>query len=633
MTEKTHRPLIALILILWLAFGLRIVQLDRQPLWWDEGLNLFFSRLQPSEVLSEMIATNHADPPLFPLMTAGWVQLVGSSPFAVRTLSVLLGTLTVALSYAIGRWLLDSSWAQLAAILMALSPMQVYFGREAKGYLLVCLLALLSTYAWGRQLGYANRSHSASQHNLQWWLVYILSSLGALAAHYYVAPLLLWQGAWTLGMAQYRIQHGWEKRRAWTGFGRWLGAAACVALLLLPWVVTAFSTTVRGVTGVSQDVPLSLWPFLKAIGSTFGGDLGGSLTPTVVSSWALVLLVTLGAAAGVRRAFLASWLAIPVAGAFVLQTRFSFFFPRFLLYLTPAYYLLATAGCRQLQRKLPDRLVVGAGILLVVLWLAPLSAMFAAPVDSAEDPRPAIDQLAAAAQPSDGVVYVYIWQIGYLSSYFPEGELDYFRAYYTPETVGTELTHLFADHPRLWLLSYKIAPQDTHNLSGYWLASNAYQAESGWYGNHHVSLYLSPDTSTKGVGPTYETVLFQGGIELEHPLISSQLAPGGSLALPLRWKPQAKPSEDYQVFVHLGLPGQPPVAQSDGAPVNGLLPTSQWEPGDVITDRRALLMPDSIPPGQYNLSAGLYRLSDGGRLTLDSGQGNAATVGVVMITP
>jgi hypothetical protein len=28
----------ALVIVLWVAFALRVAWLDRQPLWWDEGL-------------------------------------------------------------------------------------------------------------------------------------------------------------------------------------------------------------------------------------------------------------------------------------------------------------------------------------------------------------------------------------------------------------------------------------------------------------------------------------------------------------------------------------------------------------------------------------------------------------------
>ena len=57
----------ALVVILLLAFALRVGRLDRLPLWWDEGLSAHLAGQSPLDLLGEMQATNHADPPrLFP---------------------------------------------------------------------------------------------------------------------------------------------------------------------------------------------------------------------------------------------------------------------------------------------------------------------------------------------------------------------------------------------------------------------------------------------------------------------------------------------------------------------------------------------------------------------------------------
>ena len=48
------------------------------------------------------------------------------------------------------------------------------------------------------------------------------------------------------------------------------------------------------------------------------------------------------------------------------------------------------------------------------------------------------------------------------------------------------------------------------------------------------------------------------------------------------------------------------VAQSDGPPAGGLLPTYAWDPGEIVADPHNLWLPDRLAPGDYTLIAGLY---------------------------
>jgi hypothetical protein len=95
--------------------------------------------------------------------------------------------------------------------------------------------------------------------------------------------------------------------------------------------------------------------------------------------------------------------------------------------------------------------------------------------------------------------------------------------------------------------------------------------------------------------------------------------PGGRLALTLYWQAAMPLSADYTVFVHLDDAAGALRAQSDGSPADGNYPTSLWEPGEVVVDRRTLELPPDLPPGSYRLTVGLYSLENGARLTLPSG--------------
>ena len=69
-------------------------------------------------------------------------------------------------------------------------------------------------------------------------------------------------------------------------------------------------------------------------------------------------------------------------------------------------------------------------------------------------------------------------------------------------------------------------------------------------------------------------------------------------------------------FVHLGHPGEPPLAQADGPALGGDYPTQDWGAGEVFDDEYLLTLPDDLPIGQYAVMIGLYNSDSGKRVPL-----------------
>jgi hypothetical protein len=93
--------------------------------------------------------------------------------------------------------------------------------------------------------------------------------------------------------------------------------------------------------------------------------------------------------------------------------------------------------------------------------------------------------------------------------------------------------------------------------------------------------------------------------------------PGEPVTLTLFWQAVRRPRADYTVFVHvLGADGQL-VAQADSQPQSGSYPTSFWDEGEVVEDSHPIMIPAEIPPGQYAIEIGLYRLDTGERLPVN----------------
>ncbi|MFZ5915649.1 MAG: glycosyltransferase family 39 protein [Chloroflexota bacterium] len=622
--------LFALTLVLLAAFGLRLNQLDRQPLWWDEGISLFFAPLDLRTNAEQCVQTEDVNPPVYRLALGQWMRLFGSSIWAVRLFSATLGWLAVPLTWRLGRYFWGRAEAALATLLVALSPFQIYYSQEAKGYILVNLLALLSMTLWLRLLAHVPTAGRARPAPPPWlWLAHALVTAAMLGAHYYSAPLVLGQNLWLLGHLLPTAKPGSPARReSLHRLGCWIGSQALAAMALIAWLWLTVPGLLDGLRHTSTKEGVQALGFLAYLRQVF---LEFSAGPDNPSTAATLTAATLTGLAGwaIWRArpsgrrntstthrLVVGWLFLPLLITFPIQWRFPFWGVRFLLYASPAFYLLAASGLVQIARHhRRSGSILALGVLLIWTWrqLLPV-AVQASP---AEDFGPAARHLQALSQPGDALVYGYVWQVGYLHSYYPQNTLDFFRAYYTSQSAGLELQTILDSHPRLWLLGYRIAAKESHNLPGSWLEAQAYKVEGDWYGYHHLALYLAPDYHTAGVGPEKASATFDHRVKLYYPLVDAHLQPGDLLALPLHWQTLAPMREDYHIFVHLGTANTPPLAQNDGPPQNGLSPTSSWQIGQELLDRRTLHLPTDLPPGRYQLTLGLYRTSDGRRLPVD----------------
>ncbi len=94
----------------------------------------------------------------------------------------------------------------------------------------------------------------------------------------------------------------------------------------------------------------------------------------------------------------------------------------------------------------------------------------------------------------------------------------------------------------------------------------------------------------------------------------------GVVELTLYWQADTIPSADYTVFVHILDAQGNLVAQADSPPAGGIYPTSLWDPGEIIVDKRRL---PELPPGKHKIHVGLYRADTGARLPVAESPGDS----------
>jgi hypothetical protein len=90
------------------------------------------------------------------------------------------------------------------------------------------------------------------------------------------------------------------------------------------------------------------------------------------------------------------------------------------------------------------------------------------------------------------------------------------------------------------------------------------------------------------------------GYQLEQDLVQ----PGGNLEVTLYWQAGQGVDRNYSVFTHLH--GDRVWAQHDSWPMDGAKPTSTWAEGEIIADHHRIPVGPDVPPGTYQLLAGIY---------------------------
>jgi 4-amino-4-deoxy-L-arabinose transferase-like glycosyltransferase len=133
-----------------------------------------------------------------------------------------------------------------------------------------------------------------------------------------------------------------------------------------------------------------------------------------------------------------------------------------------------------------------------------------------------------------------------------------------------------------------------------------------------LSELIRPDQSRQTFGRTMEFV----GYAAEPAPASA----GGTIELLTAWRVLTPPPVDLAIFVHLTDGQGRLVAQGDA--LSALADTLQ--PGDVFGQRHVVHVPTHLSSGSCALMTGLY-VRTGGRLPLDSGEGDSLALGLVEV--
>ncbi|HSH05657.1 MAG TPA: glycosyltransferase family 39 protein [Anaerolineae bacterium] len=182
MTQSTTNwpTRLIIILLLLVAFALRLRTLTTHPLWFDEAME-FWVATAPLSQLPTTVREALQDPPLYSFLLHFW-QTLGHQTFILRLLSLYASLLTITLIYTLGRHLHTPTTGLLAAALWTILPPDIRFAQEVGQYAFLLLTATANLLT----LSYA-------RHTNQWryWFVWFITAVLAVFTYYGSFLLLL----------------------------------------------------------------------------------------------------------------------------------------------------------------------------------------------------------------------------------------------------------------------------------------------------------------------------------------------------------------------------------------------------------------------------------------------------------
>ncbi len=361
-----------------LAMALRLVALTQQSLWVDEILTWHLVRPGVGLVFLEQIRDN-IQGPLF--LAVVWPLLrLGDTELLMRLPAALAGIATIPLFGLVVSRLVEQRAARFATLLLAISPLHIWYSQESRGYAFVLLATVAMVWTFLR-LARENATVGDA-------LLFALASACAVWSN--MSGLFMWVA---LALTVPFLRPG---RRQWL---LWLVAFGGGLLAAAPWLAqaTGIWAVDRLLPGAATGVALrgsttfSPWAwFYSGFGLQFGTSLGPSLRELhgpdrleVVRAWwplyvgaGIPLAAALGAALirGGRRAWLMMlWVIVPWALLTVLAARnFKPWNTRYVLVVLPWLLALVSVGVM----RLPRRWGAGSAVLLCALVLASLGGYY-----------------------------------------------------------------------------------------------------------------------------------------------------------------------------------------------------------------------------------------------------------------
>jgi mannosyltransferase len=259
--------------IVTVGFVVRFASLGVQSYHHDEVITAM--RVIPGSFgeMLHKIRVSESNPPLYYVLAWAWSKAFGLEEVGLRSLSALVGALTVPVSYLVGRQLDGRRCGLILAAIVAVNPMLIWYSQEARSYALMVLFVALSFYFFLRA------RESGRGRDLALWA---LSSALALGSHYFAVFPVAIEGAWLLVAQRRRLRVVLPA----------LGGVLATGLALLPLIAAQIQPKH---IGWIEDSPMSLRLWETGV-SFLAGETGHVIAEPPREGYALIPAIAVGVA-------------------------------------------------------------------------------------------------------------------------------------------------------------------------------------------------------------------------------------------------------------------------------------------------------------------------------------------------
>jgi mannosyltransferase len=339
MKKLFKNPLLYVILA---GFFIRLTSLG-QSFWLDEATSATVAQQFSFTDILQKFSPGDFHPPLYYLFIRLWSYLFPVNEVFLRLPSVLFGVLSIYVIYLIGKLIHSQKTGLIAAILLAVAPLHIYYSQEARMYSLTLLLVFVSVYFFLKVLKKESRNG---------WVLFSLSLPLILLTDY--PALLILPCFWLYALLV-------KKSKAW-----WKSFLLSHLLLILVFVLLSGLFTEQLKAGLSVNTTMPGW--WKVLGQANLKEI--LLIPTkfilgrigfdnkivyagiiALSGLSYGYLIWRGRKIVIKNYFLLIWLFLPIALAALISFKISIFSYFRLIFVLPAMYLILALGLTSFKKK------------------------------------------------------------------------------------------------------------------------------------------------------------------------------------------------------------------------------------------------------------------------------------------
>ena len=385
--ERATAWLVGLILLVAAAF--RWHEAHITPMWFDEIFTLWVVRADPAGVMRTLTLDMH--PPLHFLWAWAWRAIGGESELWLKTSSMILGLGTILICYGLARDLFDRRAGLLAAAILAVHHVHIYFSQEFRNYAMLWLTLTAAGWMASRWLSRSGAWNA---------VLFVVAAVATLYTHYLGGVILGFVFLWG----------AWDQRKDRRRLLQWIGLHVSIAILFVPQMPTFLAQARNNmdehwIQGASADQLLDLARKLS---------FGAYYLLPVICPLAVLPLVR----PEQRRAASLLWIisAGPALLTYVLTKNGAHLFTeRYMFYIVPFWCALVAAGIVGIQHR---RVRIAIGV--VVMAFAIRSAIVSPPFDEAYSLRKAETWLEPRIQPGDVVFHADAHSLLYFRQHMPD---------------------------------------------------------------------------------------------------------------------------------------------------------------------------------------------------------------------